>query len=164
MYRMKLLLTMLSLILLAPAALAVDFRWTLGFGQGTLESTIKNANDSAFTIYCPQGHEDTTPGMFLHVKSIKPTLGELVTVQFIVDGKNHSFYFQEIRFKADTRANQWALRNFVNALLSSKQKSFVAEFPKYNTAETFSLLNVRDSIGADKKKGSILKGCGEDTW
>lgn len=160
---MKLLLTMLSLILLAPAASAVDFRWTLGFGQGTLESTIRNANDSSFTIYCPQGQEETTPGMFLHVKSIKPTLGELVTVQFIVDGKNHLFNFPEMGFKAETRANQWALRDFVNALLSSKKKSFVAEFPKHNTAETFSLLNVRDSIGT-RKKGTILKGCGEDTW
>jgi len=47
------------------------------------------------------------------------------------------------------------------ALVASKQKSFVVEFPKYNTAETFPLLDPRKPLGDGKD--SILAGCG-GTW
>jgi hypothetical protein len=45
----------------------------------------------------------------------------------------------------------------VNDLASSKQKSFVVEFPKYNTSETFSLLDARRALG--RGKTAILEGC-----
>ena len=95
--------------------------------------------------------------MFIHVNRIKAQRDELVTAQIIVDGKNYPFYLKEIEFLAEGRANMWDFREFLRALASSKQKSFVIEFPKYNTAETFSLLDARKTIGLGKR--SILKGC-----
>ena len=151
-----------SLILAAPAALAVDYRWTLSFEQGTLEAIIQNGNNSSLNIFCPEGQEDTTPGMILEVKGINPKLNEEVLVQFVVDGQSFPFNFNEIKFDANSRANKWAFRAFVLALTGSKQKSFVAEFPKYKTSETFSLLDARKSLGVGKD--SMLQGCGEDTW
>ena len=158
---MKFLLAIISLTFAASAALAVDFRWTLGYGQGTLEANIANANGSTININCPEGQTDTTPGMFIEVGRISHLhqRDETVTVQIIVDGRNHSFSLKKIQFKAVTRMDKSQFREFVHALASSKQKSFVVEFPKYNTAETFSLLDARKVIGLGKH--SILKGCDE---
>ena len=69
---MRLLLSVLAVILSGSAALPVDFRWTRGYGQGTLEGNIRNGNESMFTIYCPAGSDDKTPGMFITVARIKP--------------------------------------------------------------------------------------------
>lgn len=157
---MKLLpLSLLSLILAASAALAVDFRWTQGWGQGTAEANIENGNGSSVNIFCPQWQTDTTPGMHIHVNRINPPRNELVTVQIIVDGKNHPFYLKEIQYLAVTRTDRSQFRELLRALASSKQKSFVMEFPKYNTTETFSLLDARKALG--RGKSWILKGCDE---
>ena len=156
---MKLILAIISLTFAASAALAVDFRWTLGYGQGTLEANIANANDSTININCPEGQTDTTPGMFIEVARTSRQRNETVTVQIIVDGKNHSFYLKEIQFKAVTRTDKSQFRELVRALASSEQKSFVVEFPKYNTAEAFSRLDARKVLGLGKH--SILKGCDE---
>ncbi len=154
---MRLLLAIISLTFASSAAFAVDFRWTLGFGQGTLEAKIENGNDSHVNIFCPRWQTETTPGMFINVKRINPQRDELVTAQIIIDGKNYSFYLKEIEFLADTRAGMWQFRELVHALASSKQKSFVVEFPKYNTAKTFSLLDGRKTLGLGEH--SMLKGC-----
>ena len=98
--------------------------------------------------------------MFIEVKRITPRQpNELVTVQIIVDGENHSFFLKQIEFKAVTETDKSQFRELIRALASSKQKSFVVEFPKYNTAETFSLLDARKALGLGKH--SILKGCAE---
>jgi hypothetical protein len=154
---MKLLLMMMLLTFAASDAFAVDFRWTSGFGQGTLEANIENGNGSSVNIYCPAGQEDQTPGMFIQVKGINAQRDELVTVQIIVDGKNYPFDLKEIRFRADSRTNRWEFRELLRALASSKQRSFVIEFPKYNVAETFSLLDARKAIGRGKL--FVLNGC-----
>jgi len=100
--------------------------------------------------------------MFFEVASIKPQRGERVTVQVVVDGENYAFDFDEIQFTASSRAEKWRFRALVDALVASKQKTFVVEFPKYNTSETFSLLDARKSLG--QGKSSILKGCGISDW
>ena len=69
---MKSLLSMVSLILSGSAAIAVDYRWTVNYDQGTVEAIIRNRNDANISIYCPEGQTDTTPGMFFEVASIKP--------------------------------------------------------------------------------------------
>jgi len=76
--------------------MAVDYRWTSSYDQGTLEATIWNRNASNIVICCPKGQEDTTPGMFLEVKRIKPQRGESVTVQIVVDGDSFPFELNEI--------------------------------------------------------------------
>jgi hypothetical protein len=158
---MRLLLSVLALILSGSTALAVDFRWTRGYGQGTLEGNIRNGNNSMFTIYCPAGSEDKTPGMFITVERIKPEPKESVTVQIIVDGKNYPFGLNGSWFEATGRQNQWSFRDLVQALAASKQKSFDVEFPKYNTKETFSLLDVRKVLGSGKK--TIIRECDDGT-
>ncbi|MCS3726468.1 hypothetical protein [Bradyrhizobium betae] len=158
---MRLLPTALALTMSCTAALAVDFRWTLGYGQGTLEANIENGAGSTFSIYCPAGSENKTPGMFITVARIKPQVKETVTAQIIVDGKNHPFLLDGSQFKAEGRQNQWDFRELVNALAASKQKSFVVEFPKYQTQETFSLLDVRKTLGTAKK--TIIRQCDDGT-
>ena len=98
--------------------------------------------------------------MFLEVKRIRPQRGEAVTVQIVVDGDSFPFELNEIQFTASSRAEKWRFFALVDALVASKQKSFVVEFPKYDTSETFSLLDARKSLG--QGKSSILSGCGEN--
>jgi hypothetical protein len=160
MRRLKPLLSILPLALSASTAMAADYRWTSSCDQGTLEATIWNRNASNIVIYCPKGQEDTTPGMFLEVKRIKPQRGESVTVQIVVDGDSFPFELNEIQFTASSRAEKWRFFALVDALVASKQKSFVVEFPKYDTSETFSLVDARKSLG--QWKSSILSGCGEN--
>jgi hypothetical protein len=154
------LVTILSLALTPSPAIAVDYRWTSSYGQGTLEAIIRNRNDSNIVLYCPEGQEDTTPGMFVEVRRIKPQKDESVTVQIVVDGDSHAFDLNEIQFTASSNADKLRFFALVDALVTSKQKSFVVEFPKYDTSETFSLLDARKSLG--QGKNSILRGCGEN--
>ena len=123
MRRLRPLLSILPLLLTASAAMAVDYRWTPSYAQGTLEAIIHNRNDSSVTIYCPEG-----------------------------------FALQEIQYLANSNSEKLNFFALVDALVASKQRSFVVEFPKYETAETFSLLDARKSLGEGKK--SILAGCG----
>ncbi|WP_431204334.1 hypothetical protein ACQ86E_04230 [Bradyrhizobium betae] len=154
---MKLLLVAFAMMLSNTAALAVDFRWTLGYGQGTLEANIENSAGSTFSIYCPAGSDDKTPGMFIMVTRIKPQVKETVTAQIIVDGKNHPFLLDGSRFKAEGGQNQSDFRQLVMPLATTKQKSFVVEFPKYQTQETFSLFDFRKTLGTAKK--TIIREC-----
>jgi hypothetical protein len=124
-------------VLTASTAVAVDYRWASSFAQGTFEAIIRNRNDSSINIYCPDGHEDTTPGMFIEVKRIKPQRGEMVTVQIVVDGDSHAFDLNEIQFTASSRTEKLQYFVLVDALVASKQKSFVVEFPKYDTSRFF---------------------------
>jgi hypothetical protein len=122
MRRLKPLLSILPLALSASTAMAADYRWTSSYDQGTLEATIWNRNASNIVIYCPEGQEDTTPGMFLEVKRIKPQRGESVTVQIVVDGDSFPFELNEIQFTASSRAEKWRFFALVDALVASKQK------------------------------------------
>lgn len=99
--------------------------------------------------------------MFISVARIKPQVKEAVTAQIIIDGKNHPFLLDGSQFKAAGRQNQWDFRALVNALATSKQKSFVVEFPKYETRETFSLLDVRKTSGTAKK--TVIRECDDGT-
>jgi hypothetical protein len=158
----KLGLSIASLLLTASAALAVDYRWTLSYGQGTLEASIYNSNDSSILISCPLGQTDTTPEMLIEVKRIKPKAGEQVTVQIIVDGDNYPFELNEIEFTANSPSGKRQFRALLDALAASRKTSFVVEFPKYNTSETFSLLDARKTVG--RGKDSIIEGCGAGAW
>ncbi|MBC9876327.1 hypothetical protein G8O24_03070 [Bradyrhizobium sp. INPA01-394B] len=158
---MKLLPVAFALISSCTTASAVDFRWTLGYGQGTLEANIENAAGSTFSIYCPAGSDDKTPGMFISATRIKPQVKESITAQIIIDGKNHPFLLEGSQFKAEGRQNQQDFRQLVIALATTKQKSFVVEFPKYQTQETFSLLDVRKTLGTAKK--TIIRECDDGT-
>lgn len=155
---MKLILTVGLLVASPLPGYAVDYRWAQGYGQGTTESIIRNSNDSSVNIYCPSGSPDHVAGMFVESAKVKPKSGEEeVTVQIIVDGKNHPFHLKRDQFKAESRAGKEALASLVDALMKSRQKSFTVEFPKYNVVETFSLLDAAKSLRDGKK--SVIAFC-----
>ncbi|GLH77836.1 hypothetical protein SSBR45G_27440 [Bradyrhizobium sp. SSBR45G] len=150
-------IVLLAMCLGAADAQAVDYRWTQGFAQGTVEAIIENARGSNLNIYCPSGQEDHTPGMFVTGTGLNPPVGERVTAQVIVDGKNYAFDLDEQQFKAGSRLGLQDFQALVSALAASRARSFTIEFPKYGLVETFSLAGAAKALG--KGKTSILKGC-----
>src|SRR5262245_2394843 len=146
----------LMLSALVSPAWAVDYRWTSAFAQGTVENIIRNEHGSSVNIYCPLGQTDTTPGFFVEVDKVRPRAGETVDVQIIIDRKNHPFSLDENQFKAAGRANMNALHALIDALVQSKGRSFVVEFPKFGTSERFSLLDARRAF---KSASYFLKEC-----
>src|SRR5688500_10633259 len=118
---MRTLLVVASL-LLAAHAWAVDYRWTTAFAQGTVEAIIRNGNGSSVNIYCPSGQAETTPGVFIEFNRVNPKLKEQVHVQFVVDGKNYPFTFDEIHFEAKGSEKHASLYSLVDALSKSKGK------------------------------------------
>jgi hypothetical protein len=152
---MRTLLVVASL-LLAAHAWAVDYRWTTAFAQGTVEAIIRNGNGSSVNIYCPSGQAETTPGVFIEFNRVNPKLKEQVHVQFVVDGKNYPFTFDEIHFEAKGREKHASLYSLVDALSKSKGKTFKVEFSKLGITETFSLLGARTAFKSAK---DFLEDC-----
>jgi hypothetical protein len=153
---MKAVLALVLSLCFCTSAFARSGAWTLGWGQGTAEAIIENANGSSVNIYCPSGQDDRTPGMFVQSKKVTPALQEQVTVQFTVDGKTHLFKFDEIQFLAHTKDEMQNLVQLQDALIASRQKSFTVGFPKYNIVETFCLRDARKTLGG---KSTLLSDC-----
>lgn len=153
---MRFTLTCAVLAALTLPASAKDFRWTNGYGQGTTEAIIRNASGASVNIYCPAGQAETTPGMFIETKTITFKAGEQAAVQFVVDGKNYAFDFQEIQFEAKGAEKHKALSALIDALVKSKGKVFAVEFPKLGKSEKFSLLGARKAMTSAKE---FLDGC-----
>jgi hypothetical protein len=137
---------------------AADQRWTSAYAQGTTEAIIRNEQSSNVNIYCPAGQADTTPGIFIAFKKVTAKAGEAVGVQFVIDGKSHSFDFNEIQFEAKDSAKRSALSALIDALTQSKSKSFAVAFPKLGMSERFSLLGAKKAMTSGKE---FLDGCGE---
>ena len=154
---MRFLLACSVLAALMTQASAANYRWTVAFAQGTTEAIIRNEHGSDVNIYCPSGQADPTPGMFIEVKNVSPKAGEKVAVQFVVDGKVHSFEMDEIQFLAKGPEQASALSALIDALTTSKSKSFAVEFPKLGVSERFSLLGARKAMTSAKE---FLDGCG----
>jgi hypothetical protein len=150
-------LTFSAVMLVSTVSGAVDFRWTRGFGQGTIEAIIRNGNKASVNIYCPSGQADSTPGMFIETGKVNPKPKERVAVQIVVDGKNYPFDLEETQLLASTGGSRTALDSLVRALIDAKQKSFTVEFPKQRVVERFSLSGARRAL-ADGKD-SILDDC-----
>ena len=80
----------------------------------------------------------------------------MIDVQIVVDGKKNAFSFAEIQFEAAGQANMNALSSLIDALVKSKSRTFVVEFPKFGMSERFSLLNARKVFTSARK---FLEGC-----
>jgi hypothetical protein len=152
---MRTLLVAASLLVVSPALAGKD-RWTIGFGQGTFEAIVETGGGSSVNIYCPSGQAETTPGVFIEFNRVNPKLKEQVHVQFVVDGKNYPFTFDEIHFEAKGREKHASLYSLVDALSKSKGKTFKVEFPKLGISETFSLLGARTAFKSAK---DFLEDC-----
>jgi hypothetical protein len=139
------------------SARAVDFRWTQGYAQGTVEAIIRNARGSSVNIYCPSGQPDHTPGMFVMISGMNPVPREQVTAQIIVDGRNYPFDLDGQQFLAASRSGIQDLQALVSGLAASRARSFTVEVPKYGQVETFSLADAGRALGMGRT--SMLKGC-----
>lgn len=152
----KLVLT-LALALSATAAQAVDYRWTQGYGQGTLEAAIVNKAKDELRIYCASGQQNRPVGMFLTIAGRPTSAPGKVYVQFVVDGKNHPFTFEQGRYNASGRGFYGNLHAFVEALVRSKSPSFAVELPEEDITRSLSLLNAADALGTPPDL--IIKDC-----
>jgi len=136
---------------IGASAQAATFRWTTGYGQGTVEAIIRNAQGADLNIYCPWGG---TPGMFIKAKSFKPAAKQMVDVAIVVDGKSHPFQFAEIQFQAKDAASLADLGAVIDALAKSRSNSFVLQF--LGTSETFSLAGAKKALKSSK---DFLEDC-----
>jgi hypothetical protein len=141
--------------LIVPAS-AKSFRWTTGFGQGTIEAIIRNVGGASVNIYCPAGQAEPVPGIFIETRAITFKAGEPAAVQFVVDGKNLAFDFQEIQFEAKSAEQRTALSALIDALVKSKGKSFTVTYPKLGRSEQFSLRGAKKAMTSGKE---FLDGC-----
>lgn len=143
----RLLLAWALLIVATVTALGQvsDYRWTSGFAQGTIENMIQSRNGTRLNMYYPSGQMDPTPGMFLTVRG-RDIPGQ-VTIQFVVDGDNHAFYFTDGSFRAVVRLNAESMISFCRVLIRSRASSFIVEVPQIGISDRLSLLNARQALG-----------------
>ncbi|AWN46679.1 hypothetical protein DK419_10440 [Methylobacterium terrae] len=151
------LVATIAFVLSATAAQAVEYRWTDGFGQGTLEAKIVSRSKDELLIYCGSGQEARPVGMFFTIGGKQYRRSERTYVQFVVDGKNHPFEFAETRYDASGRGFYGNLSRFVAALARSKSQTFLFEVPEENISRSLSLLNAADALG--RSPDSIIDGC-----
>ncbi len=94
--------------------------------------------------------------MILQSDKVRPREGEQIDVQIVVDGHNHTFYFEDIEFRASGRYNMTDFRNLIEALVESKSKKFSVEFPKFGSLEEFSLVGAKEALVSPD---DFLEGC-----
>lgn len=147
----------LVLAALSTPALAVDYRWTVGTGQGTVEAGIRNRGGGRFTIFCAAGQPDRGAGIMLDGPAGTGEKGKPVDVQVVVDGKSHAFAVTDGYGPVAARGARLDLANLSRALLASRAKRFTVEYPGLGRAENFSLLGVRDALA--ERGGTIVAPC-----
>jgi hypothetical protein len=148
----------LALLLAEPAAAqVVDFRWTGGFGQGTLVAQIRNQAGSVVHFSCNQSGGAGAGDLGLMVEIRGRAITGAKTYQFVIDGKNHPVVLEDGWLVARARFEVNALMLIADALVGSKAAAFVVEVPEAGASERFSLLNVRDALG--RAHGKTLADC-----
>jgi hypothetical protein len=83
------------------------------------------------------GHGNEEEWFPSHCGAGPPQRGEQVTVQIVVGGDNDPFELTEIELRAHVQKT-WRFSALPDALSASRKTSFVVEFPKHETSETFS--------------------------
>jgi hypothetical protein len=155
---MQWLLTIPFLILAASTALAADHRWELISNESSSDATIENSNKVSFGISCSLPTRDVWGAptqwgttMRLEYGTSTPNVGTNGDpVQFIVDGKSYPFRWDRHYFFVSPTDGERGNHEFVTALASSDQKTFVVRFPKFKHSERFSLLDARKALGSGK--------------
>ncbi|WP_430912774.1 hypothetical protein [Methylobacterium sp. sgz302541] len=128
------------------AAQAVDYRWTVGTGQGNVEASIRNREGGRFILFCGSGTPDRRGGIIVEGPASQAPKGKPVDVQVVVDGRNFAFSVTDGYGPTTVRGERFALANLASALIASKAESFAVEYPGLGRSEKFSLLNVSDAV------------------
>jgi hypothetical protein len=152
----RLLALCIVVALVAPAH-AADFRWTSAFGQGTAVGQIQNQAGSLVHFACNSG--GLPPGgPSLHVQIKGKDVPGSRLYQFVIDGKNRPVTLQDgWLLNAQARHEKEALMSIAYDLVQSRATTFTVELPELRLEERFSLLNVKDALGA--APGKTLADC-----
>jgi hypothetical protein len=76
----------------------------------------------------------------------------------VIDGKNRPVTLQDgWLLNAQTRPDKAALMSIAHGLVESRATTFTVELPELRVEERFSLLNVKDTLGA--APGKTLADC-----
>lgn len=151
------LLVLCFAVIAAAPAFGVDFRWVSGFGQGIVSAGIQNHASSVVEFSCDQGgFQPGSASLYVRIK------GQLVQgsrlYQFVIDGRNRPVVLiNGSLHRAVARPDKAALMNIAHSLVESRSTAFTVELPELRLEERFSLLNVRDALGA--KPGETLADC-----
>lgn len=143
----------------AAPALAADFRWTSGFNQGTAAAQVENQAGSLVHFACNSG--GLPPGgPSLHVQIKGKDVQGARLYQFVIDGRNRPVTLQDgWLLNAQVRYEKEALMGIAHSLVVSRAPSFTVALPELRLEERFSLLNVKDALGA--APGKTLADCDE---
>ncbi len=144
-------------ILMASPALAIDYRWTSGTGQGTVEASIRNRTGSTFRVFCGSGTDDRQMGILLEGLATTAPKGRPLDVQVVVDGKNFPFAVTDGYGVVSARSSRFDLEAMAKAMLASKATSFTIEYPSLDKSETFPLGDVADALS--DRGGTIVTPC-----
>ena len=152
----RLLAACIAVVAVTPA-LAVDFRWTSGSGQGTTVAQIQNQAGSLVHFACNSG--GLPPGgPSLHVQIKGKDIQGSRLYQFVIDGQNRPVTLQDgWLLNAQARHEKAALMGIAHSLVGSRAATFTVELPELRLEERFSLLNVKDALGA--APGKTLADC-----
>lgn len=144
-------------ILTASPALAVEYRWTSGTGQGSVEASIRNRTGSTLRVFCGSGTGERRAGIILEGLARTAPKGKSLDVQVVVDGKNYPFSVMDGYGPVAARAGRFALEDMAKAMLASRAKRFTVEYPTLDKSETFSLGNVGDALR--ERRFTIVTPC-----
>ncbi|GJE53745.1 hypothetical protein [Methylobacterium thuringiense] len=153
---MKRVVALLAILAATPAE-AVDYRWVVGTGQGSVEASIRNKSGGNFIIFCGSGTDELRSGIILEGVADTAPKQKPLDVQVVVDGKSFPFSVTGGYGPTEARGARFTLQNLAEALLASRAADFTIEYPSLDKSERYSLLNVRDAL--KEKKGTIVTPC-----
>lgn len=151
-----------ALLALALAALPAGaqerapFRWTSGYGQGTLEAMIRGPGDSSIAFACPGARPDRAPSLSVQVRGAVPRGAAML--QIAVDGRRVPVALQDGFASGAGPGSAREVVRAADALVASRARSFIAEIPEISWRQEFSLRGIREALGTRPGR-TILADC-----
>lgn len=132
-------------------------RWLVGLCQGTLQPSIGNDEGASLALDCPIGHDDTSPGISLEVRSNRRApIGQRLRVQVRVDGVDRADWLRLETWRVEaggtvvligTMSGRQAVertRALVGAIRAGR--SLEVRVPHLDATEQFSLLDAASAL------------------
>jgi hypothetical protein len=142
--------------------------WNVSFGQGTLQASIGNDEGASFALYCPIGHEDSSPGIWLEVRSKRRApIGQRLRVQVLVDGVDRADWLRLETWRVEAggtvvligtisgRPAVERTRTLIGAI--RRGHSLEVRVPHLDATEQFSLVEAASAL-SDAMDGCLTGG------
>ena len=147
-----------------PPAVPSPQNWRVGFGQGTLVASIGNDEGASLAFDCPIGHEDTSPGISLEVRSKRRVpSGRRLRVQVLVDGVDRADWLRLETWRVEVGGTVVLIGTMSGRQAVERTRALVAALraghslevrvPHLNATEQFSLLDAASALS------DALDGC-----